>query len=243
MFEELVKYNMLNSSILLNTVEIKTKLAPKSPLNIPNSKNASGSADYVIKQDMLKDAISIYSPFLKAPGVIIKNGILYRTRGTTSITANEPMLLIVDGMQINQDFLSSIPVTDVAGIEILTSNYNLTVLGAAASGGAIYITTKNGNLGRGPDATNTAKITNFGYQVSKQFYSPDYDDPKTNQQLQDLRSTIYWNPAVITNDKGQTNLNFFNAGTPGTYRIVVEGMDAFGNIGRKVYTYQVKQNL
>lgn len=241
MFEELVKYNMLNGSILLNAVEVKSNRVERPLLNVPNSANASGAADQVISEKMLEGAINIYSPFLKTTGVIIKNGILYRNRGRTSIaTANPPMLLIVDGIQMPSDFISNINPADVAGIEVLTSNYNLTVLGPDATGGAVYITTKKGTPGAAEKATNTARVSKVAFALAKEFYVPDYDDPKTNTQLQDLRTTIYWNPKVLTNDKGEAVFSFFNAGTPSTYKITIEGMDNFGNLGRKVYTYQVK---
>lgn len=241
MFEELVKYNMLNGSILLKAVEIKSNRVERPLLNVPNSANASGAADQVITEKMLEGAINIYSPLLKTPGVIIKNGIVYRNRARTSIaTPNRPMLLIVDGVQMPSDFISNINPMDVAGIEVLTSNYNLTVLGPDASGGALYITTKMGTPQAPEKATNTTRVSKFAFAVSKEFYVPNYDDPKTNTQLQDLRTTIYWNPKVLTNNKGEAEFSFFNAGTVGTYKITIEGMDNFGNLGRKYYTYQVK---
>ncbi len=246
MFQELEKFNMLDKRILLKTVEIKAKPILKPVLNVPNSTNASGAVDYVITAKMLEGAINIFSPFYKNAGVMVKNGIIFRTRAKSSLTANPPMLLIVDGVQINQgampDFLPSINPADVEGIEILTSDYNLSVLGSDAAGGAIYITTRRGG-GKNPPATNIARIKNAGFSVKKEFYKPDYDDPKTNQQILDLRSTIYWNPNINTNEKGQATFSFFNASTPGKYRVTIEGMDAFGNIGRKTYTYEVKQNL
>ena len=240
MFQELIKYNMLNSSILLKTVEIKAKPVEKSLLNVPYSANASGAVDKVITEKMLEGAIDIYSPFYKTAGVTVKNGILFRNRASSSLSSNPPMMLLVDGVQVPADFITNINPADVAGIEILTSNYNLSVLGPDAAGGAVYITTKRGTPGDYSPATNTAKITDAGFSTIKEFYSPDYDDPKTNQQFQDLRSTIYWNPILITDRKGLAKFNFFNASTPGNYRITIEGIDAFGNIGRKVYTYVVK---
>jgi hypothetical protein len=248
MYTELSKYNQLDKSISLKQVTIKAKVRLPLPLNVPGSQNASGAADQVITAKMLEGSINIFSPFYKAPGVIVKlvNGrrILYSTKAQTSITAKPPMLLIVDGVQINQleapDYIDGINPMDIEGIEILTSSYNLSVLGPDAQGGAIYITTKSGPRGNLPPATNIAKLTNVGYSSTKQFYSPAYDDPKINSQMQDLRSTIYWNPNINTNIKGLANFSFFNASTPGKYRVTIEGMDAFGNIGRKVYTYQVQ---
>lgn len=240
MFQELSKYNMLNSSILLNTVEIKTKPILKPLLNVPNSANVSGAVDYVINEKMLVNSINMLSPFYKVPGVMVKNGTLYNIRGRKSLTSTPPpYTIILDGMRVSQDILSGINPADVMGIEVLSSSYNTAVYGEDGAGGVIHITSRRGG-GKPAIATNTARIIDFGFSVTKQFYSPNYDDPKTNQQLQDLRSTIYWNPATVTNDKGQANLSFFNAGTPGNYRVTVEGMDAFGNIARKIYTYQVK---
>ncbi len=241
MFQEMIKYNMMNSSILLNTVEIKSKSVLKPLLNVPNSANASGAADQVITEKMLVGAINIYSIFYKTPGVIVRNGLIYGVRGRTSMSsAQKPMLLIVDGVILPPDFLPDINPMDIAGIEVLSSAYNSAVYGDDGAGGVIHITNKKGGIGKGAAATNTAKVSNVGFNVIKEFYSPDYDDPKTNQQFQDLRSTIYWNPKLITDKSGTANFDYFNASTPGNYRITIEGIDAFGNIGRKVYTYEVK---
>ncbi|MEO6977603.1 MAG: hypothetical protein ABI113_04460, partial [Mucilaginibacter sp.] len=60
-----------------------------------------------------------------------------------------------------------------------------------------------------------------------------------NQKMADLRSTIYWNPTVVTGPDGKASFEFFNADGKGTYRVVVEGIDAEGNLGRQVYRYKV----
>ncbi len=243
MFVELDKVNKLDKGIMLKSVNISAAKPLKPLLNVPNSTNASGAADYVISAKMLTGAMDIFSPFYKAPGVLVKNGMIYRTRASKSITANPPMLLIIDGVQVNQammpDYILGINPADVEGIEILTSDYNTSILGPDATGGAVYITTRKGG-GAAGRATNVAKITGIGYNSKRIFYSPNYDDPKIEKQAQDLRSTIYWNPNVLSDDKGIANFSFFNASTPSTYKVTIEGMDAFGNIGRKTFVYEVK---
>jgi len=79
-----------------------------------------------------------------------------------------------------------------------------------------------------------------GYYKARVFYSPDYDDPKTNTAIADVRTTIYWNPNIITDKDGNASFEFYNAGNKGNYRVVVEGIDNEGNIGRKVYHYKVE---
>ncbi|RYG22308.1 MAG: hypothetical protein EOO07_00170 [Chitinophagaceae bacterium] len=244
MFEELNKFNMLNKGIMLKEVVITKQRDLKPLLNVPNSANASGAADHVFTRKMIEKDFHILSPFGRIPGVIVKFNKVYRLRGQRNfMKPNGPMLLIVDGIKINQDeqpeFLTSIYPGDVEGIEVLTSDYNLSVLGPDAGAGAIYITTRIGKPGVSI-ATNTGRIVNAGFSTKKEFYVPKYDDPKADKNMLDLRSTIYWNPNVTTNEKGLAKFKFFNAGTPGKYQVAIEGMDNFGNLGRKIYTYEVK---
>jgi hypothetical protein len=247
MFSELNKFNMLDKSIQLNTVKIVGQRAPIALINVPNSANASGAADYVIKSDKLKNETSIFTIFSKIPGVMVRSGKIVRSSARTvslTSTTQPPMLMIVDGVYINQDdqpdYISSIMPDDIAGIEVLSSNYNTSVYGSEGYWGVVFITTKNGRGGSNPPSSNTISVRNRGFSKIKEFYAPNYDDPKTNTQMQDLRSTIYWNNNINTNENGKASFSFFNAGTPGNYKVIVEGMDTFGNIGRKVYTYEVK---
>jgi uncharacterized protein YfaS (alpha-2-macroglobulin family) len=89
-------------------------------------------------------------------------------------------------------------------------------------------------------APGVITYTPKGYYKAREFYSPQYDNPKTNQKMADLRSTIYWNPNIITDKDGKASFEYFNADSKGTYRVVVEGIDADGNLGRQVYRYKVE---
>jgi hypothetical protein len=247
-FEELAKLNMISKGILLNTVTISRQRNLPSPLNIKNSANSSGVVDQLVKAEQLEKEYNIFTVFSKIPGVMVKavknNRLVFRTRASKSMFSTDlPMLVIADGVQINQlempEFIESLNPKDLEGIEVLTSDYNTSILGPDATGGAIYITTKKGSSTIA-GATNTAKVKNAGFTTKKEFYIPNYDDPKADKQMLDLRSTIYWNPNVITDDNGLAKFDFFNAGTPGTYQVTLEGLDAFGILGRKIFTYQVK---
>jgi hypothetical protein len=55
-----------------------------------------------------------------------------------------------------------------------------------------------------------------------------------------LRTTIYWNPKIVTDAAGDTVLEFYNSDGKGTYRAVIEGVDANGNVARSIYRYTVK---
>ena len=82
-------------------------------------------------------------------------------------------------------------------------------------------------------------VTPKGFNKVREFYQPRYTPGKENK-LPDLRTTVYWNPYLKTNESGKTSFSFFNADGPGTYKVVVEGINADGQLGRQVYKYKVE---
>jgi hypothetical protein len=63
-----------------------------------------------------------------------------------------------------------------------------------------------------------------------QFYSPRYT-VKDKATVKDKRSTVYWNNAILTNDKGIATASFFTSDLNGTYTFILEGSDMSGNVG------------
>jgi len=78
-----------------------------------------------------------------------------------------------------------------------------------------------------------------GYSYVREFYSPRYEGSDFENRMADFRSTIYWSPALVTDQSGTTRFDYFNAARPGTYRVVVEGLNNEGQLGRTVFRYQV----
>ncbi|MBS1528497.1 MAG: hypothetical protein JST19_22815, partial [Bacteroidetes bacterium] len=72
------------------------------------------------------------------------------------------------------------------------------------------------------------------------FYSPKYDHSGSESPAADNRVTIYWKPNIVTDKNGQASFEYYNADTKGTYRVVVEGVDDQGRIGRQVFRYKVE---
>ena len=130
-------------------------------------------------------------------------------------------------------------------IEVLRNIGSVGIYGGRGGNGVILITTKRGGEDveeyTGPVTGRGIKV-NYpkGYYKARTFYSPRYDKAGVNKQLADLRTTIYWNPDVRLDRDGRATLEYFNAGAKGNYRVVVEGIDTDGNIGRQVYRYRVE---
>ncbi|NNU33179.1 hypothetical protein HK413_01510 [Mucilaginibacter sp. S1162] len=128
--------------------------------------------------------------------------------------------------------------------KLLLVTHNLAALNALSTGGdksvggVLLIITKP-YTSRKQYNPAIANIQPKGFNKVRQFYSPRYDRPN-DPKSPDLRTTIFWDPYLNTDVTGKATLNFFNADGPGTYRVVVEGLNAAGELGRYVYRYKVE---
>jgi TonB-dependent SusC/RagA subfamily outer membrane receptor len=233
-FDEQTKRGLLDRTITLKTVNIVEK---KNPTPNSSNLNGAGRADFVATAKDLETAFSL-SMYLqgRVAGITIRDGKAYSMRANGGA-----MSIVLDGMNMGSEFhLDEIVVQDIESVEVLKSIANTAIYGSGGSSGVIIITTKRGagtesNYNR--YAPGIVTYAPKGYFQIRQFYSPKYDatpDPKP-----DLRTTVYWNPHLVSDPTGKAVLNYFNTDQAGTYRIVIEGIDVDGNLARKVVTYQV----
>jgi hypothetical protein len=106
----------------------------------------------------------------------------------------------------------------------------------ALNGPALMIFTKRGYIRR----SYTPSITNVspkGFNKVREFYTPRYDNPNADSKLPDLRTTVYWNPYLKSDANGKTTFEFFNADGPSSYKVVVEGINAEGQLARQIFKY------
>lgn len=234
-FNELVKKGLLERTISLKEVEIIKK---KNPAPNSNNLNGAGRADAIFGAKELENSYSL-SQYLngRVAGLTVMNGKAFSMRAN-----GRPMAVVLDGMNMGQDFtLDDINIQDIETVEVLKSIAYTAIYGGQGGAGVIVITTKRGGGSSDSSYNRYAPgiITYYpkGYYQIRQFYSPRYDvkpDPKP-----DLRTTVFWNPHLVTNKDGKANLNYYNTDQAGNYRIVIEGIDLSGNIVHQVYTYQV----
>jgi TonB-dependent SusC/RagA subfamily outer membrane receptor len=147
------------------------------------------------------------------------------------------MLVIVDGIE-NAD-ISSLNANDVETVEVLRFA-NAAIYGMQGGNGVVIITTKK-TMQLSPKeiaSVGILPITVQGYYNARAFYSPKYVSNSPDSRP-DLRSTIYWQADLATDKDGNAAFNYYNADGKGNYRVVVEGIDEKGNIGRQVYRYRV----
>jgi hypothetical protein len=145
-----------------------------------------------------------------------------------------------DSIDYTQGYLLSHDARDIKGIEVLTSGqyalkYHSRYFQETApdNDAFIEITTRGGH---GPLIDNTPGMYLYrplALSWPKQFYKPKYAVNDTTKHLPDLRSTIAWEPNIITDADGKATIWFYAADKPTTYTIIMEGTDSNGNLGYK----------
>jgi len=232
--QELQKFGILQRSIQLDEVEVTAK--KESPAKHSSNLNGPGNADQVISgDDPFFGSCSSLDICLngRLTGVIFKNGVPYSTR-----SQNQPMQIVMDGMYMDAEALSTIQPMDVASVEVLRSIGNTAIYGSYGAGGVLVITTRRGDQPRKYRTDLfTPGITTFspqGLYQARTFSAPDYSLGEEKPGMKDLRTTIYWNPSLVTDKNGKATASFYTADEPGVYQIVIEGMDTEGHLGRSI---------
>ena len=209
-----------------------------------NIRISSASADqiYVIPNPELCANLGVCLQGMLGGVTFMPRHYKYETVQSYPYIGGLPAVVILDGRRIDnmvevaEIFDNNvIDPTDIAKIEVVRTSVLQTMLG----GPSILIFTKRGWVHKRYDPSMT-NISPKGFNNVRAFYSPRYDGPKTATQLPDFRSTIYWNPNVITAADGKVKFDFFTADDLGNYRVVVEGINAAGELGRQVYRFKVE---
>ena len=247
------KYLLLDKNFLRNTLnrsgrgfilrEVKIKQRKPAVLYKTQSLAGAGSADQVLHSEDVKNGTTLASALSgKLHGIVFNGGVPYLT-----MPHSAHMAVYVDGAVISDDdknFLrlgiNGLNPNDIETIEVL-KYAGASMYGMNGGNGVLIITTKQGGGLHAGDikATGVLQVIPTGFYQAREFYSPKYDVAVSNRQP-DLRSTIYWQPELLTDANGNASFNFFNADGTGTYRICIEGIDSNGNLGRQVFRYQVK---
>lgn len=159
-----------------------------------------------------------------------------------------PAAIFLNGMFVDANAINTIAATDVESIEIFLNDPLGTVDRMHNTRGVIVINSKK--IPKGEKISKQdfmdmipkkyeVKYSPMGYSKEREFYSPKYA-PNAPVTSNDLRTTIYWNPKLVTDEKGNISFEFNNADGKGNYKAVVEGIDKDGNVGRTVLRYTVK---
>jgi hypothetical protein len=103
--------------------------------------------------------------------------------------------------------------------------------GFNGANGAIAIYTRRGGDAKPEPGKGLNSNKVFGYTLIKEFYSPNYAAFNTRNEQRDIRTTLYWNPSVITTPQNsEVVLSFYNNDVSGAFRVIIEGMTRDGKL-------------
>ncbi|SEK74658.1 carboxypeptidase-like regulatory domain-containing protein [Parapedobacter koreensis] len=243
--------NEYRTSILLEEVEVTASAGPTFSHKDYSAISGLGMADHQITADRLKgcnNLLMCLQTVLTGVTYDSQQQLFYITRDYNA-GGRIPVQFFVNGMAMDVPSLNGIMPAEVEGIEIFLRDELGTVSRMYQNNGVVSIyTTKKQE--KGPrmslsqiesllPKSNIIDLTPLGYVKERKFYVPKYDTPD-RRAVNDVRTTVYWNPSVVVGEAGNVQLDYYNADGKGSYRVVVEGVDAQGNIGRGVYRYTVK---
>jgi len=207
----------------------------------------SGHADQVVLADQIQGSSSLSAGLNgRLRGINFASGVPYLQSGgavTAVGTGSLPMLVILDGAYLGAgSSIDEINPAMVSSIEVLKGN-NTAIYGEAGGAGVLIITTRQGGeqiaTRQSKSAFGNLTFTPTGFYKARDFYSPRYS-PGPTSNLPDQRSTIFWNPELVTDKTGKASMQFLNGDNKGPHHVIVEGIDNGGNIGRQVLNYAVE---
>ncbi|TWI98063.1 carboxypeptidase family protein [Mucilaginibacter frigoritolerans] len=244
-----IQYN--NTNVLKEVVIRDTKIVKTvSHKDYGSLASLSSEADHTINGNMLTGCANVLECIRSmAPGMTYENDNFYVMRDYSQ-GKRIPAALFLRGQPIDVNTLNSINASEIESVEIFLKDELGLVNSAYGTNGAIVINMKKAPEGQKISLQelkslipqqNEVNYTPKGYAKIRTFYLPRYSGPRETQPNKtDTRSTIYWNPNIITDKTGNATVEYFNSDGKGTYRVIVEGIDKDGNIGRQLFRYSVK---
>ncbi|RZK43586.1 MAG: carboxypeptidase regulatory-like domain-containing protein [Pedobacter sp.] len=207
------------------------------------------NADHLIDGSVFANCVGNLLDCIKvrASGMTFDQEKFYVTRDYNS-GSRVPVQVYLNNFPVDARDIMSVNVAELESVEIFLTDQLGTIDRLHNTRGVLVINTKKvATLGTKISKQeffdlipkkNIITINPMGYSKEREFYSPKYL-PNATIANADLRTTIYWNPKVVTDSTGNASFEFFNADGKGSYRAIVEGIDKKGNIGRTVYRYKV----
>lgn len=142
--------------------------------------------------------------------------ITYRDGGL----GNNTVALYLDEMQTDAAFIEAVPVSQIAYVKLINN-----FVGASGSGAALAIYMKKGAELSAATESATDIVPYKGYEIIKEFYSPDYSAPSPENANADNRLTLLWLPAInLSHVSPKIPVIFYNNDRTKRFKIVAEGV-------------------
>ncbi|MVN90857.1 hypothetical protein [Mucilaginibacter aquatilis] len=253
--------NRVTQGNVLKAVEVKAKKVIKGSKNL----NGAGGSDVVIDEEELKRSGRTALRQLlekRVKGFYLKT---LRNFNKEYVINSNLLHLIIDGVEIDfffnpdgglsryqyyDQYLDYYDAEEIKGIEVMSSSkYSLNYFSAFIASKNplaipfehcfIEVTTRSGSGPFMKKAVGTYVYRPMPFALPKVFYAPKYKAGAV-ADMTDIRSTVHWEPNIVTGKDGKAKITFYTADNVGSYTINIEGADLQGNVG--VQTSSIKIN-
>ena len=219
-----------------NEKAIQEKLIPKA---------IYGNPDFVIEGEKLtktgNSSDLVNSLVGNIPGAQVnlvggtsQQSIRLRGGAASALSSMEPVVMVNgivlmgEGMSTAADNIRTINPFDIDRVEVVSRM--VPMLGDQGRNGviAIYLKDKMDEDQDNPlEGKGIVTYTLEGFQVPSNFTPRSYG-PDSAQSEKDDRQTVYWNPYVMTNEKGELSLSFYSNDLGGAVVVEVRGLTMEG---------------
>ena len=127
---------------------------------------------------------------------------------------------------------------DIESVGVINTSQKLRQFGFLGMNGVVLIQTKKGTT-TSADIADQHMLEFQGCHISREFYSPVYENPVPDRSKPDLRSLLYWNPMVLTDSNGKASLSFYNTDNITSIGLRLEGISYEGTPGFASHIYKI----
>jgi hypothetical protein len=217
-----------------------------------------GNPDYVISGEKLTttgnsmDLVNSLAGNVPGMKVFLQGSsgqqqIRLRGGATSASLSMEPVVMLNGAMMVSTagstaaENLKTINPFEIDRVEVVTRTVSM--LGDQGRNGVIAVYLKTSVSGdMGMLSASSKGLSNFiieGFQPASSFFSVDYSQP-SEENLKDSRQTLYWNPYMVTDEKGQLNLSFYTNDLAGPMTVEIRGLGVNGEIISGTFTINKK---
>ncbi len=156
-----------------------------------------------------------------------------------------PMLFVLNNVIVGTNYhdLDYIQIDQIKDIGVLDGKKAYFYYGKQGNGGVVYVTTYKGNEKppAKPDPAAKGLAAFRDYDDILEFYNPVYDTPESRQMVSpDVRTTLYWNPMITTDENGEAVVTFYNGDVKTPKIGIIQGIGIDGGLGFTSFKYAVK---
>ena len=148
----------------------------------------------------------------------------------------DPVYVIDGVMTDDTEYFMNLKPENISVIKVICTTEKLRVFGAIGKSGIVLVETKLlDNAKNVPPAKLAFEIT--GLTTDAPFKNKG---DKLAPRVPEIRSTLYWNPDITTDDQGEATISFYTADNTGTFNLQLDGITTKGEPVFSENTFNVK---